>query len=614
MQNGKIPEWLQTLFLKQKAGTAHLFVLWGNIHDLVRTMDGDYVTLYQYLADIFEQRDLVMFYSLSAGLQFATADMEKIFRSRYLGQGSRPAQTGNTGNQAPRSGVVAAATAGLQSSMSANAPLSQLIGDRPEQALRFLEVPMTEQDTEDKKAPRKAMIINSAQNIAPNDISGHNASDRINVEILERWSRDESIREAGNIVIMITPTLASLSEHLRGSQSGACAIRIRKPNEEERTSRWEHNLGSNGVKVEDGLRSDVLGRITNGMSLFQIDGIYREAKADQTPISLDLIKARKQAILEAEFGDRIRVKVPQWGFSLFGGKEGVKNYMLEIRDNITSGMTRRVPMGILASGPPGTGKTFFFECWAYECGFNFVEITNPKEMWVGKSEENMERIFAALDDLSPVIVVEDEADQSEPPRDAPDGSSGVNPKLRQMKFQFTSDPRRRGKVIWVRISNRDDLIDAAYKRKGRTDDSIPFILPGTSEYPEIFRVMFERYGIPTDVGDFAPFAEKVAEKAYCTGADVEWMVLEADKYAGRAGQDTVSAEYLYQAIDDWEMDLDPRVIDHQTILAIKGSSKRLRPDNWQEIMAEAQGRLQEGYVGSGNAVFPGVHRRKEASV
>ena len=170
----------------------------------------------------------------------------------------------------------------------------------------------------------------------------------------------------------------------------------------------------------------------------------------------------------------MQVKVPLWGFDLFGGKDNVKQYLLEVRDNILIGIGRRAPMGLLAKGPPGTGKTYMFECWAYECGFNFVTINNPRSMWVGQSEDIFQQILSALDDLSPVIVIEDEANQSEAPRDVPNGDSGVSNRLRQMKFTFCSDPKRRGRVIWVRITNRDDLLDEAYKRKGRSDDLFPF--------------------------------------------------------------------------------------------------------------------------------------------
>lgn len=578
----KMPPWLLDMLLSLKAGSAHFVILWGNIHDWQRNLRGEYLSLYEYLGEIFGQRDLLMVFSLSSGLQFATKGMEDAFRSRYLN--TNPVECPNKEKRSAAEKI----KAGFRENQAASAPLGQLIGETPSQALRFLEKALT--DSGDGKLT-SVLIIDSAHNLAPCDSGGQNANDKISIEILDRWTRDSRIKESGNTVILLTPSLSSLAPSLRASHSEAAVLRLPKPGEEERTGRWQENKKSNGVVFSEDLTSELLGRLTNGLSLKQIDNVYKLAKESAVPISLDLIKKKKQAILEAEYGDRLKVKMPEHGFAFFGGKDKLKEHMLEIRNNIVNGIFRRAPMGILASGPPGTGKTFFFECWAHECGFNFVEIANPRSMWVGQSEEIAEKMFDSLDDLSPVIVIEDEADQSESSRDAVNGDSGVSNRLRQMKFKFTSDPKRRGKVIWVRISNRSDLIDAAYKREGRSDDTIPFLLPEAEEYEEIFKVMFARYQIPTTIEDFGPFAAETAKKTYCTGASVEWMVLEADKYAGRDGQDQVSAEHLEQALGDWEMKLDPEEIDKQTILAIKGSSKRLRPEHWKRILSEAENRL-----------------------
>ncbi|MBI5077103.1 ATP-binding protein [Candidatus Falkowbacteria bacterium] len=571
------PAWFEELSINVQAKRAHFFIIHGNIYDWQRNSRAKRVTLRQYFSEVYRDR-MVIFYSLSEGISFGSADDEKWFRNRLT-----PAQDEETAGSAREK-----LKQKVQVSRAGGAGLGDLVGRAPDAVLPMLERLLAAPDSE---APKKrVLVIESAHNIAPRQIT---PAERATVETLERWARDERFQTAGSLVILTTPFKGQIAESLSSSFSGTRTIRVPKPDEVGRISYWQEAITASGLQLAEGLTPESLGRLTGGLSLRQIDDLCALAKVKSGKIEQDFVKDEKRRVLDDEFGDRVKIKVPKFGFEFFGGKENVRAHLLQIRDDILRGMLRRAPMGILASGPPGTGKTFLFECWANECGFNFVEIENVRSKWVGESEEIMERILAALDDLSPVIVVEDEADQSEPSRDAPSGDSGVSSRLRQMKFKFCSEPKRRGRVVWVRISNRDDLLDAAYKRKGRTDDNIPFVLPSEVEYAKIFEVMFKRYAIATTITDFAPLAKSVAQRIYCTGADVEWMVLQADKLAGAAGKESIELEHVQQAIDDWEMDLDPNDIDNQIILAIKGSDKRLRPENWQEVLAAAEKRIEE---------------------
>lgn len=590
--NGQMPEWAQELIINYKAGN-NCFILHGNIHDVCKNDSGKLLSLHQFLAETFESRS-VIFYSLSQGIQFADDDAEKKFREIIRGNDQKKSDV-------RPSQAVAKAKEQFSQAVS-ESPIDQMVGGKSPDVVfpLFSKILIDGQE-------KKVLVIDNCHNIAPHNQS-YGMAERAIVETLELWGRNSKIKDAGNMVILLSSFDASLADCLRALHSGFKSIKIPKPDQIQRVRHWETLIAENGIDLEEGVDGELLGRITNGLSLRDIQQICSLTKVRQICLSVAAVKERKRDILKNEFGDLIKIKDPEYGFKYFGGKENAKEHMMEIRSNILKGVVRRVPMGLLASGPPGTGKTFFFECWAYECGFNFVHIENPRNMWVGKSEENMMKIFAALDDIAPVVVIEDEADQSESPRDMPNGDSGVSGRLRKMKFEFCSDPARRGKVIWVRISNRTDLIDIAYKRKGRTDDSIPFILPEKDEYENIFKVMFARYGIPTDIVDFSEYANEVERKIYCSGADIEWMVREADQYAGRENKDKVESEHLLKAIADWEMATDPLEIDRQTVQAIRGSSQRLRPKNWENVVKAAENRLgitnESSFIPGASSIHP----------
>ncbi len=583
----KMTPWVRTLLSMNSAShagangnIAHFFTVDGNINDWQPNEDGEYVSLHQNLLDLFKQRNLVMIYSASSGLRFATEEMEILFRHRFLSPTTPP--------DTPTS-AVARSKQKLASAEVDMSPLGKLIGESPNQVLKFLEPVLLCPDI------RSVLIVDYAQYIVPNDPS-HSNGDRIIAELFERWSRDRNMRSTGNIVVLVAPSSGSINSALRGSQSAIVEIHIPKPDQATRTARWQEYC-RDGLCLTDGLTPEVLGNISNGLSLMQMDMINMLLVSQNIPLTFDFIRRQKQEILQAEFGDILNISTPQYGLEYFGGKPELKSYFLRLRDRIQRGgkSLKHVPMGILAVGPQGTGKTFLLKCWAHDCGFNFVEIVNPRNMYVGESESQMNRILSALRDLAPVIVVEDEADQSEGSRDDPSGDAGTSNRLRQMKFNFTSDPANRGRVIWIRISNRPDLIDAAYLREGRTDVSIPFLMPEAGELEDIFKVMFKRYDVQCDISDLKPFAARLAANVYCTGSSMEWIVLKASEYADDEDLEIVSARHLERAIANWEPK-NTRETDRRIIIAIECSDKEFCPANWEEILHDAELRFQAAQI------------------
>ena len=107
------------------------------------------------------------------------------------------------------------------------------------------------------------------------------------------------------------------------------------------------------------------------------------------------------------------------------------------------GLTSAAPMGIILMGPPGTGKSYLAECFAKECGMLCVRFRPLRQMYVGQSERNQEKAFAAIRALAPVVVIVDESDQAEGgSRDQGAGDSGVD-RAHARRRPSTSGPTTR---------------------------------------------------------------------------------------------------------------------------------------------------------------------------
>lgn len=182
-------------------------------------------------------------------------------------------------------------------------------------------------------------------------------------------------------------------------------------------------------------------------------------------------------------------------------------------------------MGILFLGPPGTGKTLIAQAFANVCNTNFVKLGNFRSMWVGQSERNLSKALDLIRALSPVIVFMDEIDQSEGSQGEA-GDGGVGKRIFSKLLQFMSDTSLRGKVLWIAASNRPDLIDAALKRAGRFDMTIPFFLPDKQARKAIFKIHLQNSEIDISSISDENWSIVVQQTKGFTGAEIEVVANE----------------------------------------------------------------------------------------
>jgi AAA+ superfamily predicted ATPase len=543
----RVPEWLRAAVLERyHSGASHMFLLHGNIKD-VHPFGAGYAPLAAGLGRLSARRPYAVAYDPASGLRFPDAEREKNARKALGLKGALPAD-------APR--ALAILDALLRSDRCATGSV--------------------------------AVIIDYAHTLAPGDASG---SERNSVTTLARWASDPALQARRPLVFLIAPTAGEVSSEVYAGASGAEVVAVPRPDLDARTA-YAHHLRESEPALTWRLTPEELAAETGGLALVQIEDIAQRARAAQQPLDRDAIVSRKVDLLRQEYGDVLEILQPKHGLSAVGGLEHATAELREVADIMRRGLYSAAPMGIILMGPPGTGKSYLAECFAKECGMLCVRTKPLRQMYVGQSERNQEKAFAAIRALAPVIVVVDESDQAEGgSRDAGGGDSGVSERMRASAFNFWGDSALRGRVLRIDITNRVDLIDAAMRRSGRTDVKIPILMPDAEARAQIFAVTVKKHRLQSAITDFKPFAERTPG---FTGSDIELAVTTAYRFAAKAGAPAITDAHLAAALDDLIPHArDQKTIDKMTLLALdECRNKRLLPRNHEQIRAEIEARAR----------------------
>ena len=156
-------------------------------------------------------------------------------------------------------------------------------------------------------------------------------------------------------------------------------------------------------------------------------------------------------------------------------RAGQSSVCAKTRNCCKRGDTETLPMGYLVCGPVGTGKTFLAQCMAGEMGVPCVMLKNFRSKYVGETEGNLERVLGVLRAMGPVVVVIDEADAALGDRDQ-EGDSGTSSRVFSMIAAQMGDTRYRGKILWMLLTCRPDLLPIDLEAPGPRRGSHPVVL------------------------------------------------------------------------------------------------------------------------------------------
>ncbi|WP_373973987.1 AAA family ATPase [Chitinibacter sp. SCUT-21] len=321
-------------------------------------------------------------------------------------------------------------------------------------------------------------------------------------------------------------------------------------------------------------RAQTYTKVTAGMSPQAIQKLIapQQSSPQQEDAFLTIIQQRKREILEKECAGLIEIIQPKHDLSVVGGNQAIRDELMRIAQTLRANDLQRAPMGVLAVGPMGSGKTFVINAFLKSAGLTGVMLKNFRSQWVGATETNLERVLSLLKVMGPVALIIDEGDRSFGSR-SEDNDGGTSSRVIARLKTFMSDTDNRGNVLTILMTNRPDKLDGDIKRPGRLDVKIPFFYAQTvAERSLILQSLLKRHAIAFDAsaGSLDELGESIANYS---NADLEAVVLLAASLF-ETQPVTLSTPLLQQAANDFIRPNNAQMIRMMELLAVFESSRR----------------------------------------
>jgi transitional endoplasmic reticulum ATPase len=593
-----LPHWADELKRRYLAGEAGLFILHGNVHDGV-PHEGKLLPFSDYVHDVV----------LAAKPQRYELALRHAGLKRR-GEGTKPIEHGDS----------------LLEGM-ANLELRMRTGDGI------------------------ALVLPHAGDLLPNaETTFLSTDERGLLEIFHDWSLSGLLLQRNHIVVLLCASLSEIHPSLN-TNPRICAIDVAFPDEAARLQ-----LVAQSAPHMAPAQQALVAKHTAGLRLLEIDSIVAERPAaglpeaerkalalqllgdapdaqqraemyagvtagktreeiafmilghaapasneDPLDAMLAIIGERKREIIQRSCGDLIEFLDPSYGLDAVGGYDQIKAELMKIAATIKTGDRKLAPMGLLAVGPMGVGKTFVIKAFLKEAGLPGVVLKNFRSKWVGSTESNLERVLKIIRAMSPIALVIDEGDRSFGNGEGGDSDGGTSSRVIARIKDFMSDTANRGHVLTILMTNRPDKLDVDIKRPGRLDRKIPFFYVDTGEDRlRIVRAILKRNGVELTDDSIAALGDAFAGLDGYSNADLEAIALLALDIA-RNEDLALAATHLQQAIADFIPPQHTDTIQLMELLAVQESSRRsllperfakLAPTEVSELIGELKRRVR----------------------
>ena len=432
------------------------------------------------------------------------------------------------------------------------------------------------------------LVINFMERIIPNaDLAMLDQETVMFLETFQRWAIDFDMRLKKHAVLLVTQDLSDVHPALTKNPD-IPVVEIPLPTYDERLAFVEY-LMNLPVQVNPDKRAqftappplardltkEELASEAAGLNLFGLHDVALRAEDTRQPINRELVESYRRESVKVFSRGILQLSSPRAiDFESVVGLDHVVNVIRDIVDGMNEGDLRRVPRGMLFLGNPGTGKIMAAELLAGHGNMTVIHLKNAFEYTASEGdahayERNVTFAINFIRALTPAVVCI-EADhgtmRSDIVRDHPNSMLPIE------LLNAINDPSLHGKVIWIGISSRPDLMDPVFWKSGIFEYRLIFLPLSEVDRPKILKILCRGVGGEQDIN-----FERVVAEAHTDGLSVRDFSIIVDRsynIAKRNQRNELTEADLIEALTDFVPDYSPEMNLFIGLLALREANSR----------------------------------------
>lgn len=326
------------------------------------------------------------------------------------------------------------------------------------------------------------ILVEAADMLLPagnGDVASLNDKQLHRIAICQDWFADPAFLTGGDSVIMIAESLSLIHPRV-AKLPQVLNVEAASPGTQERLHFINHYCDHAQFEPKLWSSREDLAAFTAGLSIHAMRQLLLRASYTREELTPKDLIEKVQQFIQSQLGeDVVEFKKPSHRLNQVKGNSKLKAFIQRELIPRFKAPPDKALAGAAVAGPIGGGKTFIFEAVAAEMDVPVLVLKSIRSQWYGQTDVIFERLRRVLEALEKVVIFVDEADTQ---------FGGVGAESHSTERRLTgkiqammSDPRLRGRVIWLLMTARIHLLSPDIRRPGRVGDLIVPVLDPTDE-------------------------------------------------------------------------------------------------------------------------------------